>query len=154
MNTSKASRSYLKHLANAGNPNHVYTESEIRALRMCLHAQKNTDDALRIIMEKGQHHHAITLEQSRKGINFLRHNLFTKTGALRQSKFAKCFSEREIAIIRGFTGFTFDGLKHQTNPYSGYVFTSPIYRLHGLVNGSKCSFTYTMLPGDLPEILE
>jgi hypothetical protein len=146
----KLPKSYHRHLANAQNKRHVWTEGEILGVRKCIHGLKHADDALTLIMNVNEGGFRITQEQSDFGIQFLRSKLFKKDNTCRTSAFARCFGLRERDIVRQFKKFTFEGVRYQCNPYSGQFSTSPIYRVHS--KGGR-SFDYTMGHWSLPEVL-
>lgn len=146
----KLPASYYRHLKNAQNKRHIWTEGEIKAVRKCIHWLKYEDDALTLIMNVNEGGFRITKEQSDFGIEFLRSKLWNKSGKPRSTEFSRCFGIREKAIILNFKKFTFEGVRYKQNSYSGQFSTTPIYRVHAK-NGAY--FDYTMGHWTLPEIL-
>lgn len=139
-------KAYDRHMVNASNKRHVWTESEILSVRMCIH-RSGIEKAYPLIMELNEGGFRITPEQTTKGIEYLRSKLWKDNGEHRNTEFSRCFGIRERAIIQGFKKFTFEGVRYEQRGSSFQ--TTPIYRVHS----NAGYFDYTMGHWGLPEIL-
>lgn len=95
--------------------------------------------------------YAITEEQSRFGIQWLKSRILTKSGKLSKSKFAQDFRERDAEVIRNFERFEFVGFYANDNGWSNHY--TPIYRT---IAKDGTYFDYTMVGGQWgsPEVLD
>ncbi|MES2409546.1 MAG: hypothetical protein V4509_04600 [Patescibacteria group bacterium] len=120
----------------------ILTESDIKLLCRRANNEDTRAEVLEALNNEDESYN-ITVEQSQKGLAWLKNQNQTPRGVTRKNS---PFGHRELDAINFFTHFTFDGLYNAGNAHMNYFI--PIYTVHGHDNG-HVSFQYVLSGGKI-----
>ena len=135
--TNKTFKKYYAMVTKIG---YEFKEQEILSMRSFMRSKPDVAEILLNAFWQSleTQDFTLTLEQQNKGIEWLLRTQFLVKGGLRKNAFV---GEREAAILRNYSHFTFSGLRDVGNSY--YSFYVPVYRCHAK-DGSSFEYSTNM----------